>query len=410
MNQSQLKLVGVLAGLLVLLWAMLAHAALPASGAADLRGVTLLDRTVDVDGSLQVTGRADIPTVRNRQLARLAPSFRVRDGDALFLRNVILTQNGWPPNRAIHALGGYVELKRVAVWDGDGLLVERCSGMVWSGGGTVESTYSYTLYLGNNVADEKERRGGKPWYAWSRVDRDDFVAAGVVVEDCRFQVGRAETSVRVMGARGVAFRRCYFGVQPDLAKQPAARHNKQSIQFRHGTGIMQDCTIGGSIVVGGLDPSIDDGLHADYARRTPTYLWIKGGTIAGYVEASSNTWLLIDGATVTGRDPRGIGPTAGVARRDYGAGLSPTVVIVDSEIGDWTLSGVRVLVGPGVTRRGKPVAPTPGFDPAVVDRIRREATRDVPAWARPVSIRLPSRAHLFRPDLMLFPFDWRAVA
>jgi len=101
---------------------------------------------------------------------------------------------------------------------------------------------------------------------------------------------------------------------------------------------------------------------------------------------------------------------AGVARKDYGSGLSPTVVIVDSEIGDWTLSGVRVLVGPGVTRRGVPVAPTPGFDQTIVDRIRRESTKDVPAWARPVSVKLPSRAHLFRPDLMLCPFDRRAVA
>lgn len=398
--------------LLAVAWAAIAPgASIPTTGRFDLRGVTLVDRTIDVAGSLQVTGRAEIPTIRNRQLATLAPSFAVRDGDALFLRNVILTQNGWPvTTRGIHALGGYLELSRVGIRDGDGMLIERCSGFLWRGGGTIDSTYAYTLYLGNNSADEQERRRGKAWYAWSRTDREDFVARGVVVQDVAFQCGRRETGVRVMGARGVAFRRCSFDVRPDLARKAADRHNKQAIQFRHGTGVLQDCSIEGSLVVGGLDPSIDAGIHADYAGRNPTYLWIRGGTIDGYVEVSSNTWLLLDGVRVTGRDPRGIGPTAGVDRKSYGPGLAPTVVIVNSEIGHWTLAGVNVLVGPGVTRNGVRVPQSAGYDGAIVDRIRREAVRDVPTWARPVSGPLPSRMHLFRPDLMTVPYPRRVAA
>jgi hypothetical protein len=343
-------------------------------------GTITVDRPINVDGRLQINGSKTRPTIVNRQSAEFAPTFAVRDGDELTLTDIILQQADWPvSNRAIDVDGGKVTLINVGIKAGDGVRVSRCDSftMRWGGSelwklaGEVRATYHYALYLGGNMHDAYELQRKKASYSWTRVDRADWLARNVLIEDAEFQCGRQETGVRLMGAEAT-FNRVAFFVAPDLARPAKDRHRKQSFQGRHGRFVMNECLFGGSNVIGGLVPSIDNGAHAAYGAKFPTWCLLNGCATEGWLEVSGNTNLLIDGSRVSGKDPRGIGPGFGIDVKAWSGG-TPRIILTETDVGHWTLAGVKHLyIGPGVTRGDKLIKPTGNYTDEI-KRIREEA-------------------------------------
>lgn len=355
-----------------------AHGALPQSGVVSLKpgSSTPIDAPLDVRGELSVRGDASRPAwLVNRQKVGFRPGIVVGEGDQITLSGVNLRGANWSEvfwdkaarawrTRWTNNISLLVDGKTacgtlldVGVADGTGVHLRECAWFIWTGnGGTVGPTYQYGLVIGDHTTGE--------------------VGRGVVIQDQRFDCGRKEAGVRVHNGENVVFRRCRFDVATDLARPAAQRHNKQAIQPRVMVGQFIDCTIRGSLEGGQLAPEIDK-EHFAYGAEHPTFLEFNGGSVAGYTTFGGNSFVVIDGQRVTGRDPRGVGGECAYTIKTFtwaGRKYRPRLILTNvTNDAFGSLAGEGVIVGPGCYSRGNLVPISPGFDAAEMERIRKVA-------------------------------------
>lgn len=313
---------------------------------------------IDVRGLLRISGAS----ISNTQTAPHAPAFLVGEGDDLRLTDVEIRGRfvgGTKANRAIlvdHPTA-QLTLTRTTFVDGEGVVVFRGK-IDWAGGGN-RNTYAYGLYLGNNMAG------------------DDYIATGVV-DGCKFEVGRAETAVRLMGFNG-AIRGCTFSADTPKGRE----HQKESLQARHGRFAITDC-ISHSWLIGSLDPSIDGGKHVDYAQRIPTYGYVANHNQYGYLTVSGKSFVAIERLNIRGLDPRGVGNAGGAAiwtksYKTIHGEHRPRIYIRDSSVDAFgSFCDANVIVGPGCTFKSKPLPVSPKWDANEFERIADAANKYAP--------------------------------
>lgn len=281
--------------------------------------VLLVDKPVKWKGKLSIYGAGS--WIRNRQAAPAA-TFSAADGQRLYIANATLAQSvqftskGWNSNRGIFINGSAdVELRNVFINDGWGVECWQCNSFTWVGGGTGSvNTYQYVGYFGNNLANR--------------------FASNVYLEGLTARTGRKETAFRFMGASAQVIN-CTFAVGKD------GHPTKESVQARHGDIYFGNCSfVSGQ--GGTLAPNIDGGKHTAYALKHPTKIKIEGGSMLGYWEVAGNTLFTTKSFRVLGGDPRGTGGQQPFNLLNYGKGLKPTGISIDTDV-----SGFKRFAAPG---------------------------------------------------------------
>lgn len=335
---------------------------IPSNGTVTLAAGTteVVTSQININGNLTIksTAVSNLPIIFNDRTGtttdKAVTAFKLDSSDTLSLENIRLRGKSYPlgtkwyGNFSVEVNSGSVIFNGVEIEDGNGCILHKGT-INASAVKTINSTYGYSLYLGNvKISDEHLCYGS--------------------VKNSEFLNGRQETSFRLMGFRG-SVENCTFYSKTD-------RHKKETLQARHGNVLIKDCK-SWSVVIGPLSPGVDMD-YSVYAEKFPTYIHLKNHEMAGYLNVEGKAFVAVDGLEITGKDPRVVGGDTAITLETFTSSIgthAPKVYIKNVAISEFTKIAPGVIVGPNCTINGTPIPQSSSWNEAEFARIVKEAEK-----------------------------------
>lgn len=335
---------------------------IPSNGTITLQAGTTetITSQVSVNGNLTIksTATSNLPIVFNDRTGttsdKAVTGIKLDGTDSLSLENIRLKGKSYPlgtkwyGNFSVEVNGGNVIFNNVELEDGNGCVLHK--GKIDGNKiQTINSTYGYSLYLGNvKLSDDS--------LCYGSIKNSDFLN------------GRQETSFRLMGFRG-SVKNCTFYSKTD-------RHKKETLQGRHGNFVIRGCK-SWSVVIGPLSPNVDMD-YTVYAEKFPTYVHVNNHEMAGYFNVEGKAFVAIDGLEITGKDPRVVGGDTAITLETFTSTVgthAPKVYIKNVSISEFTKIAPGVIVGPNCKINGLTIPQSASWDDAEFARIVKEAEK-----------------------------------